>query len=389
MSVNQQLFVSLTNIPTPYRLHFYKALSKAFDEQNIELQVWFMADTEPGRYWELHSESFEFVHRFASGLHPLIRDRIFHFNPSFLYSLFNNPPKWLLLSGSWFFPTFLGALLIARMRDTKVVIWNESNLAYIEYSQSLANKLRGKVLELADAYTVPGQWAKEYVSFYAPKSERKPFLCLPNVIDEEKYLSEIKGRRTHKRELRENWGVGAEKRVLLSLTRLEPIKGLEQMLAGWIQSSLTSDAVWLIAGDGSLRRSLQERIQNENLEHSVRLLGHRTEEEVLDLLALSDAFVLPSLGDPYPLAVIEAMFAGLPLLLSDRVGCHPESLEAGNNGLLFDPFQESDVIKNLDNFLTYSLEKWKEMGKYSLHLAKQRFETNAVIQRFVGDVLAL
>lgn len=389
MNSNRSLFVSLTNIPTPYRLHFYKALSQALSDAGSALQVWFMADTEPGRYWKLPSQSFEFSHRFSAGVHPLIRERIFHFNPSFLYSLFKDPPKWLLLSGSWYFPTFLGALWIARLRGTKIIIWNESNLAYVEYSQSFVNKVRGEVLGRADAYAVPGDWAKEYVAFHVPASKDKPFLHLPNVVDEKKYMSDIQRRRAKKTGLRENWGILAGKRVVLSLTRLEPIKGLKQMLDGWTQCLRRSEAVWLIAGDGSQKDLLQLGIQKAGMQDSVRLLGHLMEEEVLDLLALADAFALPSLGDPYPLAVLEAMFAGLPLLLSDRVGCHPETLETGRNGLLFDPYQPQAVRQALEDFLALTPEQCAAMGEHSLHLAKERFGTANVVRDFVVGVLAL
>lgn len=383
------LFISLTNIPTPYRLHLYKVLSQAMKARGIELQVWFMAETEPGRYWILDPRSFEFEHRFSPGLHPLVRERIFHFNPSFLYSLLKNPPKWLLLSGSWYFPTFLGALLIARLRGTRIIIWNESNLAYVEYFQSVVNRVRGMVLGLADAYAVPGQWAKEYVTFHVPASKEKVFLHLPNLVDEEKYLSDIQRRRANQAGLRERWNVPPAKRVIVSLTRLEPIKGLKQMLDGWVQCSHRSEAVWLIAGDGSLNHMLQSEIQKAGLQDSVLLLGHRMEDEVLDLLALSDAFALPSLGDPYPLAVLEAMFAGLPLLLSDRVGCHPESLETGRNGLLFDPYQTDAVRQTLEDFLALTPQQWQVMGEHSLHLARERFGTKKTIQSLVADIRAL
>lgn len=385
----KRVFVSLTNIPTPYRLHFYKALTQALSTEKIELQVWFMTDTEPGRQWVLDPDTFEFKYRFSAGLHPLIRHRLFHFNPFYFYFLLANPPQWLLLSGSWYFPTFLGALLIARMRGIKTIIWNESNLAYVEYFHFFVNKVRGMILNLADAYAVPGQWSKEYVNFHMPSAKETLFIQLPNVVDEEKYLSGVRQRVVQKAKLRQKWNIAIDKRVIISLTRLEPIKGLKQMLEGWLHCSCKSEAVWLIAGDGSLKQRLNMEIQKAGLEDSVRLLGHRTEDEILDLLALSDAFALPSLGDPYPLAVLEAMFAGLPLLLSNRVGCHPETLEPGKNGLLFDPYQENDVKQTLEKFLELITGQWKAMGEHSLRLAKERFGTEKVVRNFVAEILAL
>ena len=114
-----------------------------------------------------------------------------------------------------------------------------------------------------------------------------------------------------------------------------------------------------------------------------------SEAEILDLLSLADGFILPSLGDPYPLAVIEAAFAGLPLLLSDRVGCHPDALLPGENGLLFDPHDLDSIQRCLGEFIALGPQVWAAMGAQSLKVAEDRFGTERVVTRFVDDLLQL
>src|SRR3954465_1052707 len=62
--------VLVTNIPTPYRLHFCRLLSEALARRGWTFRVWFMAHTERGRYWDLQPDTFQFSHRMFRGLHP-------------------------------------------------------------------------------------------------------------------------------------------------------------------------------------------------------------------------------------------------------------------------------------------------------------------------------
>ncbi len=386
--MSKKSLVSLTNIPTPYRIHFYQALSSELLKRNINLDVIFMAHTEPGRYWELDENSWGFPYEFSSGVHPSMGGRIFHFNPAGLYALWRKPPDWLLLSGSWFLPTVQFATLLSKFNKTKTLFWSESNLAYVEHEGGLANRWRRWTLDLFDGFVVPGLWAKDYVHHFAPLSKNKPFLQLPNVVNEQRFRDEISSLRANQTALRRKWGIKqADQVVLLTIARLEPIKGIEQLVQAALTGSSLGNLVLLIAGTGSLQDALINQVEHSGLADRVRLLGHLPESSIQELLALADGFILPSLGDPYPLVVIEAAFAGLPLLLSNRVGCHPEALIEEKNGFLFDP-EVSDSIQNcLRSFLMLGSNKWHEMGQESARIAAKRFETSKVIKRFVDELM--
>ncbi len=107
----------------------------------------------------------------------------------------------------------------------------------------------------------------------------------------------------------------------------EPLDLLEAM-------SRLSQGTLLIAGAGPLRPKIERFARRHALEDRVLLLGSR--EDVPDLLAAMDIFVLPSRWEGLPLAVIEAMMAGLPVLAT-AVGGVPELVEDGVTGLLVPP----------------------------------------------------
>jgi glycosyltransferase involved in cell wall biosynthesis len=394
MSLAQRL-VSLTNIPTPYRVHFYNALAPALAAQGVALEVMFMAETEPGRRWTFDERTFAFEHWTGAGWHPMVGGRLLHFNPTLVGDLAAHPPGWLLISGSWFLPTAALATGLAGSRGAKTIFWSESNLAYVEHRSGAADRLRTGVMDRFDAYAVPGQWAEAYVRHFAPSAVRKPFLRLPNVIDDAGFKVAIARHRADAR-LWSKWGLEEARRpILFTACRLAPIKGIAELIRLLIATRLDDRLTLLVAGDGELRPELERTIAAAGCEARIRLLGFRSEAEVQELLALADAFILPSLGDPFPVAVVEAVFAGLPLLLSDRVGCHPEALpggrgsEAGQNGFLFDPTDPVSIAGALTAFLAAGADAWRQMGMRSLQIAEETFSTAQVVERFAEAVLAL
>src|SRR5262249_15196037 len=119
----------------------------------------------------------------------------------------------------------------------------------------------------------------------------------------------------------------------------------------------------------------------------VRLEGHLGEDELLRLYAASDTFALPSMRDPNPLAVIEALWAGLPLILSERVGNCFEALKPGANGWLFDPDSPQSLKACLDAWSAAGQLQLAACGEASTKIARERFETRAVIEGFLDELI--
>ena len=80
-----------------------------------------------------------------------------------------------------------------------------------------------------------------------------------------------------------------------------------------------------------MRPALERQVQELGVGGLVEFLGHR--EDVPQVLADTDIFVLPSRTEAFPNVLLEAMATGLPVVASD-VGGIPELVEDGRNGLL-------------------------------------------------------
>ena len=112
---------------------------------------------------------------------------------------------------------------------------------------------------------------------------------------------------------------------------LEEKKGVLDLLEGAKRAGLP-DAVLLLAGEGRLAGTLRSRATESPV--PVALTGHLA--DLSDVFAAVDVFVLPSHQEAMPLALLQAMAAGIPSIAT-RVGGIPEMIDDGVSGLLIAP----------------------------------------------------
>jgi len=128
--------------------------------------------------------------------------------------------------------------------------------------------------------------------------------------------------------------------VALCPARLEPQKRHDVLLDAWAQ--IPGDAELWLAGDGSLRSSLEARVSGR-----VRFLGTRT--DVRDLLEAADVTVLTSDWEGMPIALLESLAAGRPIVASDVDGVR--EVLSGGGGVLVPRRNPSQTAKALRGLL--------------------------------------
>ncbi|MBI5881859.1 MAG: glycosyltransferase family 4 protein [Elusimicrobia bacterium] len=130
-------------------------------------------------------------------------------------------------------------------------------------------------------------------------------------------------------------GLAGKKLLVTSVGNLKPQKNPEGFVA--LAESLAHEfptAGFLFVGDGPLRPSLEARIKASGLGGSVALAGWR--RDIAQILAASDAFVLTSLWEGLPRALLEAMATGLTCVCHAADGV-TDVLKDGENGFLVPP----------------------------------------------------
>jgi glycosyltransferase involved in cell wall biosynthesis len=147
-------------------------------------------------------------------------------------------------------------------------------------------------------------------------------------IDPALYLARAGAREG----VRASLGFDAGDVVVGSIANFKPQKApLDFIEAARLASRRAPHLKFVLAGDGELRDAVIRAIDQAGLESSVRLLGWR--QDVPDLLAAMDVFMLTSLFEGLPRAVLQAMAAALPVVVTDTGGTR-EVVTDGVNGYL-------------------------------------------------------
>jgi glycosyltransferase involved in cell wall biosynthesis len=137
--------------------------------------------------------------------------------------------------------------------------------------------------------------------------------------------------------LRSERGIPPGAVLFLFLSRIDPKKRVDLLLEGYERAARRlPPSRLLIAGDGNPRLldELKRRAQSLSCARDVEFLGFQSGQEKSDLLAAADVFVLPSDFENFGIAVVEALHAGLPVILSTGVQLW-QGIVAAGAGLAF------------------------------------------------------
>jgi glycosyltransferase involved in cell wall biosynthesis len=124
---------------------------------------------------------------------------------------------------------------------------------------------------------------------------------------------------------------------------------------------------FVFAGNPEGRGDIEARIRALNLEPHFSLLSFRS--DVVNLLRSSDLFVLPSLGEGFSLAIVEALAAGLPVVAT-RVGGAAEIIDEGRNGFLVPPADAGALGEAVIRALSLDAPARENMRRAALDTAR-------------------
>ena len=108
--------------------------------------------------------------------------------------------------------------------------------------------------------------------------------------------------------------------------RLSSEKNVEELINNF---NVLGNTLYVV-GDGPMAEHLKNKA-NQN----IKFLGHVNNSDLHKIYRMADVFILPSLSEPWGLVVEEALTSGLPLIVSDRVGCKNDLVIALGTGIVF------------------------------------------------------
>lgn len=376
----------MMNMPTPYQNHLFSLLDAACRHHAIDLQVWFMGATEPGRYWHVDHGEHAFTSRMFRDLNPLRSRVAWHLNPGMLVALRRERPDWLVVGGGWQFPTAMVLLATPRRWRSRTMFWSTTNVS-ARHSSRLAATIRRWLLQRVDTLIGPGAEFRDGL-LRAWGVSGPDIVVMPNVVDEKVYRDAVTCLRHDRTRLQHTWRIDASSRVMLIPARLiERTKGILHYLD--IVESLLRDTTRrttvLLAGEGIDRPLLEDWVA-AHPSCDVRIVGHVSQDRMVELYALADIVCLPSFHEPFGRVVLEALWAGLPVLVSRRCGA-AGGVDEGVNGWLFDPADVDGVRSATASALAATRDDLRHMGDAGRVIAQQQFASENVIHQFLGILL--
>ena len=243
-------------------------------------------------------------------------------------------------------------------------------VSHYPFGRAVLTSLVRRTNRLVDRIIVVSDNSREcYLRSYRPASGK--VVTIHNGID----LAPFDDPRPRD-ETRAELGLSESDVVAIVVGRLTAGKGHETLLDAAPGSlGRAPDLRFVLVGNGPLEDEIRAAVKERGLEERVLFTGFRS--DVPDILSAADMFVLPSHGESFPLTVLEAMAARLPVVATD-VGGVAEAVDHENTGIVVPaaaPGPLADALTRLgaDGELRY------EMGMKGRERVEQRFDERRAI----------
>jgi glycosyltransferase involved in cell wall biosynthesis len=191
-------------------------------------------------------------------------------------------------------------------------------------------------------------------------------------------------RLTHgeREKIRSELGVAGDERLLVFVGRLVDLKGIDLLLRALAQAQRAESVRVLIIGDGEEKPKLQALAAQLGLEHRATFLPAMANDKLPTYWNAADAFVIPSRQDAWPVVVVEALVAGLPVLGSDACGSVRDRVQHHRNGWVFAKGDTAQLSALLEEFGTVDASVLAQMSRAATS-SMEPWSPSAVAAEFV------
>jgi poly(glycerol-phosphate) alpha-glucosyltransferase len=171
--------------------------------------------------------------------------------------------------------------------------------------------------------------------------------------------------------------------VMLFLGRLHPKKNVEALLDAWPRTIEYDNWHLVIAGWGQAghQQRLTDKIERRGLGKRVHFIGSLFGDKKHAALRHAHAFVLPSLSEGLPMAVLEAWSYGLPVLMTDACNL-PEGFRT--HAAVHLSLEPCRMQSDLMNFLKLDCARLEQIGRNGRRLVETQFDWGTVAEQMLA-----
>jgi len=254
---------------------------------------------------------------------------------------------------------FLAKKILKRNKELKIITTlHGTDITLVGLEPSFLPLVKFSIEE-SDGVTAVSRFLKEKT--LTNYSIEKEIEVIPNFVDTELFHPKNDSK------FRNYYSPNGEK-ILVHTSNFRPVKRVPDTIRIFeiVQKEIPSRLI--LVGDGPDRSECERLCRQLNLCDKVKFLGKQ--EALVDILAASDLFLIPSQSESFGLAALEAMSCGLPVI-SSSVGGLPELIKHNESGFIAE-------IGDVDRMAKYTLELLTNEKKYKIFSenARNRVESN-------------
>ena len=194
---------------------------------------------------------------------------------------------------------------------------------------------------------------------------------IPNGVNTERFKPNSEDRLRVRKEL------GVDGFVWLAVGRFDLQKDYSNMLQAFARLiHKHPDTILLIAGEGPLKKTMENMARELGIEKQVKFLGIR--RDIPQLMNAADAYVMSSSWEGMPMVLLEASATGLPIVATD-VGGNREVVLDGVTGFLVPPRNPEALAEAMLRMMNLPEEKRREMGRAARKHVEENFSLDHVV----------
>lgn len=328
------LVFHITNIPTPYRLPYYRALNRRLESAGIDLHVYFLGQNKRPREWKIGEDDLKGFH------HTLNSGGLEKAYANITRAIREMKPDLVVLAWAMD-PLALRLLLHCRLRRIPCLLFTGETIgtaAGRSYAPLRAIS-RKPFFRLATGFVTYGTRSTEYLLHNGVPKER--IATGLNVVDTEIFRNNVEELRASGQAVleRDRYRMPDGNSFachLLMVNYMIPGKGVSSTIRA-LKRLNRRDIALHIVGSGPREEAHRALVKAESMEDFVFFHGYRQTSELFIFYAMADVFLFPSSIDVFGLVMVEAAAASLPVIASRHSGGTVDVIEDGVNGIIVDP----------------------------------------------------
>jgi glycosyltransferase involved in cell wall biosynthesis len=284
-----------------------------------------------------------------------------------------------IVSG-WQLKSYRQAATACRAAGMPVVVRGDSHLGTPRpwFKKVMMEFTHRWLLRQFDGFLTVGVLNRHYLEHFGARPEQ--IFSVPHFVDNDWFAAKAEDAHAGRNEMRKCWGADADTVVALFVGKFMPVKRPLDLIRALSvvysqqKSSSNQRQVAVFVGSGDLEDEL--RAEANRLSVDAYFCGFKNQGQLPSYYSAADVLVMPSESETWGLVVNEAMACGIPVIVSDAVGCGPDLIENGRTGFIFPMGDIGELAVKIGEFAElkaaghdYSAAISEKLGSYTIKYA--------------------